>query len=94
MHSLKQIASFVKPVAIIHSKKKIFFFEGSLAYLTAATHGLTQECDEIQETFGLDPDTVSEMLHLKVFLDNDNVGRASVVLWNEVVFPLIYFKVT
>ncbi|KAK2573204.1 Coatomer subunit alpha [Acropora cervicornis] len=63
-----------------------------LKNLGQATHGLTQECDEIQETFGLDPDTVSEMLHLKVFLDNDNVGRASVVLWNEVVFPLIYFK--
>ena len=53
--------------------KKNSFFEGSLAYLTAATHGLTKECDEIQEMFDLDLDTVSEVLHPKVFLDNDKV---------------------
>lgn len=42
-----------------------FFFchlnKGSLAYLTAATHGLAEECEEIKETFGLDPDTVSKV---------------------------------
>ena len=34
--------------------------KGSLAYLTAATHGLAEECEEIKETFGLDPETVSK----------------------------------
>jgi len=35
--------------------------KGSLAYLTAATHGLAEECEEIKETFGLDPETVSKV---------------------------------
>merc|ERR1719357_537610 len=29
--------------------------QGSLAYLTAATHGLAEECEEIQAQFNLDP---------------------------------------
>jgi len=29
--------------------------QGSLAYLTAATHGLAEECEEIKTTFNLDP---------------------------------------
>lgn len=28
--------------------------QGSLAYLTAATHGLAEECEEIKNTFNLD----------------------------------------
>ena len=40
----------------------IFFIwtllKGSLAYLTAATHGLAEECQEIKDTFDLDPETV------------------------------------
>ena len=31
---------------------------GSLAYLTAATHGLVDECEEIKSTFKLDPEKV------------------------------------
>lgn len=32
--------------------------QGSLAYLTAATHGLAEECQEIKDTFDLDPETL------------------------------------
>ena len=48
------IISFLLPPLLWHLSV------GSLAYLTAATHGLTEECEEIKETFGLDPETVSE----------------------------------
>jgi len=30
--------------------------QGSLAYLTAATHGLAEQCEEIKSTFNLDPE--------------------------------------
>lgn len=32
-----------------------------MAYLTAATHGLSEECQEIRDTFDLDPETVSQI---------------------------------
>jgi len=32
---------------------------GSLAYLTAATHGLAEECEEIKAQFSLDPEKVN-----------------------------------
>ena len=35
------------------------FLLGSLAYLTAATHGLVEECEEIKATFNLDPEKVT-----------------------------------
>lgn len=41
----------------------IFFCVGSLAYLTAATHGLAEECKEIKDTFDLDPEAVSKVYH-------------------------------
>ena len=34
-------------------------FSGSLAYLTAATHGLAEECEEIKAQFNLDPEKVT-----------------------------------
>jgi len=37
------------------------FCSGSLAYLTAATHGLAEECQEIKDTFDLDPEAVSKV---------------------------------
>lgn len=39
------------------------FCSGSLAYLTAATHGLAEECQEIKDTFDLDPEAVSKIYH-------------------------------
>lgn len=33
--------------------------QGPLAYLTAATHGLTEEAADVESTFELDTDTVS-----------------------------------
>ena len=36
-----------------------FSVSGSLAYLTAATHGLAAECEEIKAQFNLDPEKVA-----------------------------------
>lgn len=47
----------------------------SLAYLTAATHGLDEEAEALKETFDLEKETVSwtgpvrPCLHLVVLLD-------------------------
>ena len=43
------------------------FLLGSLAYLTAATHGLVEECEEIKATFNLDPEKVTAFF---LVLDN------------------------
>lgn len=36
--------------------------QGPLAYLTAATHGLAEEAEDVKSTFELDADTVSYFL--------------------------------
>lgn len=44
---------------LLHYLSSLFFMcSGSLAYLTAATHGLAEECEEIKAQFGLDPEKV------------------------------------
>ena len=43
--------------------KEVVNFAGSLAYLTAANHGLADECEEIISTFNLDPAKVILFCH-------------------------------
>lgn len=49
-------------------------FSESLAYLTAATHGLDEEAEALKETFDPEKETVCcEILPLIVITDNHNV---------------------
>ncbi|XP_047126355.1 coatomer subunit alpha isoform X1 [Hydra vulgaris] len=58
--------------------------QGSLAYLTAATHGLTEECAEIQTLFNLDPEK------LPAINPNAKLLRPPVpILLNEGNWPLL-----
>ena len=52
--------SLIKIITMM--KLSLSFCLGSLAYLTAATHGLAEECQEIKDTFDLDPETVSKFI--------------------------------
>ena len=52
--------SLIKIITMM--KLFLSFCSGSLAYLTAATHGLAEECQEIKDTFDLDPETVSTVI--------------------------------
>ena len=45
--------------------KEVVNFAGSLAYLTAANHGLADECEEIISTFNLDPAKVISLCHFR-----------------------------
>lgn len=58
--------------------------QGSLAYLTAATHGLVEECEEIKSTFNLDPEK------LPAINPNAKLLRPPVpILKNEGNWPLL-----
>lgn len=52
--------SLIKIITMM--KLFLSFCSGSLAYLTAATHGLAEECQEIKDTFDLDPEAVSKFI--------------------------------
>ena len=56
------------------------FLLASLAYLTAATHGLVEECEEIKATFNLDPEKVTVF-----FLVPDNTVSFEEPLWTIIM---------
>lgn len=59
----------VFPWKCTYTTKSIFSAE-SLAYLTAATHGLDEEAESLKETFDPEKETVSLYLHERLSLQD------------------------
>lgn len=56
----------------MYTTKSIFFTE-SLAYLTAATHGLDEEAESLKETFDPEKETVSLYMSVSDYSINSDI---------------------